>query len=84
MATPPTNYDSPWKEALEHYLPDFLRLFLPELHAQIDWSHPPIFLDKELQAITWDAATGRRIVDKLVLVRLRRIGQPDCLLLIHI
>lgn len=84
MAAPPPNYDSPWKEALEHYLPDFLRMFLPELHAQIDWSHPPIFLDKELQAITWDAAAGRRIVDKLVLVRLRRIGQPDCLLLIHI
>lgn len=49
MAAPHTDYDSPWKEALEHYLPDFLHMFLPDLHAQVDWSHPPIFLDKELQ-----------------------------------
>lgn len=84
MAPPSTDYDSPWKEALEHYLPDFMRMFLPDLYTQIDWSHSPIFLDKELQAITHDAASRRRIADKLVLVRLRRRGQSDCLLLIHI
>lgn len=69
MAAPPTDYDSPWKEALEYYLPDFLRMFLPDLRAQIDWSYPPIFLDKELQAVTHDAANRRRIADKLVLAR---------------
>lgn len=84
MAAPPNDYDSPWKEALEHYLPDFLCMFLPDLYAQMDWAQPPVFLDKELQAITQGAANGRRIADKLVLVRLRRTGQPDCLLLIHI
>ena len=39
---PPGNlnddYDSPWKEALERYLPDFLALLFPEAHAGIDWS----------------------------------------------
>lgn len=84
MAAPPNDYDSPWKEALEHYLPDFLKMFLPELHEQINWSQPPVFLDKELQAITRDATTGRRIADKLVLVRLCRNEQHALLLLIHI
>jgi len=30
------DYDSPWKEALERYLPDFLALLLPTMHAGID------------------------------------------------
>jgi len=37
--TPPADYDSPWKEALVRYLPHFLALFFPDVHAQIDWSH---------------------------------------------
>ena len=43
------DYDSPWKEALERYLPDFLPLLFPEAHAGIDWSNGYEFLDKELQ-----------------------------------
>jgi hypothetical protein len=31
--TPPADYDSPWKEALARYLPDFLALFFPDVHA---------------------------------------------------
>jgi len=33
----PDDFDSPWKEALEQALPDFLALFFPEAHAGIDW-----------------------------------------------
>jgi len=43
------DYDSPWKEALERFLPDFLALLFPEAHAGIDWSQGYEFLDKELQ-----------------------------------
>src|SRR5690606_25306311 len=48
---PADDHDSPWKEALEVFLPQCLALFVPDLHAIIDWSRPPEFLDKELQAI---------------------------------
>ena len=43
--------DSPWKEALEHYFPDFLALLFPDVYAGIDWSRGHAFLDKELQQI---------------------------------
>ena len=32
------DYDSPWKEVLDRFLPQFLELFFPERHAGIDWS----------------------------------------------
>src|SRR5690606_31472660 len=80
----PADYDSPWKEALALYFREFLQLLQPELHSQIDWSVAPTFLDKELQAISHDAANGKRLADKLVLVRLRRIDAPELWLLIHI
>jgi hypothetical protein len=83
------DYDSPWKEALERYLPDFLALLFPQAHAGIDWSKGYEFLDKELQQIVRDAALGRRLADKLVrvvdfsghedwlLIHLEVQGDPD-------
>ncbi|MDN5842899.1 MAG: hypothetical protein L0H54_05560, partial [Alcaligenaceae bacterium] len=76
--------DSPWKEALALFFREFLQLLQPELHDQIDWAVAPTFLDKELQAISYDAANGRRLADKLALVRLQRIKAPELWLLIHI
>lgn len=77
-----TDYDSPWKTALERYFPHFMALFFPEAHAGIDWSQGYTFLDKELQKVVRDAELGRRLVDKLVRVR-GRDGQDDRVL-IHI
>lgn len=62
------DYDSPWKEALEYYFPEFLALFFPVIHGGIDWSRQYEFLDKELQRIVRDAALGRRYADKLAKV----------------
>jgi len=31
-------YDSPWKEAVEHYFPEFMEFYFPEAYTQIDWS----------------------------------------------
>jgi hypothetical protein len=45
--------DSPWKEALEHFLDPFLVLCFPQAHAGIDWSRGYESLDKELQL--WSA-----------------------------
>lgn len=63
-----SDYESPWKEALEHYFPQFLELLLPDMHAEIDWSRPHEFLDKELQQVVRDTEAGRRHTDKLVKV----------------
>ena len=79
---PSDDYDSPWKEALERYLPDFLALLFPQAHAGIDWSQGYEFLDKELQQVVRDAELGRRLADKLVRV-VDTDGQEDWLL-IHI
>jgi hypothetical protein len=76
------DYDSPWKEALERYLPDFLALLFPQAHAGIDWSKGYEFLDKELQQIVRDAELGRRLADKLVRV-VDTAGEEDWLL-IHV
>lgn len=79
---PEADYDSPWKEALEQFLPQCLALFLPQVHADIDWSLSVDFLETELQQITPAAAVGRRVVDKLV--RVRRRDGAEATVLIHL
>lgn len=69
-------FDSPWKEAIEGHFADFLQFFFPTAHAQVDWSQPVLFLDKELRSLIRDAELGTRYVDKLV--QLTRLdGQPE-------
>ncbi|MEA3644144.1 MAG: hypothetical protein VBE63_30105, partial [Lamprobacter sp.] len=74
--------DSPWKEALERFFPEFLALLFPTIHAEIDWSKGMQFLDKEFQQIVREAKTTRRYADKLVGVT-RRDGTPVWVL-IHV
>ncbi|MGD0958601.1 MAG: cytosolic protein [Methylomonas sp.] len=64
------DYDSPWKEAVEHYFTEFMDFYFPDAHEQIDWSKEYVFLDQELRAIAQDAELGKRYVDKLVRVTL--------------
>ena len=68
---PRDDYDSPWKEALERYFPNFLAFLFPQIHTAIDWSQGHAFLDKELQQVVRDAESGRRHVDKLAKVYTR-------------
>ena len=74
--------DSPWKDALELFFRQAIELLAPSLHAEIDWSVAPDFLDKELQAITIPDKQVRRFVDKLVRVRL--LAGTNAWLLIHV
>ncbi|MEG3439404.1 DUF4351 domain-containing protein [Pannus brasiliensis CCIBt3594] len=60
------DYDSPWKDALTRYLPEFLAFYFPLAHAGIDWTRPHTFLDQELAQIARDAELGKRRVDRLV------------------
>jgi Domain of unknown function (DUF4351) len=68
MTTP---LDTPWKQILESYFPQFMAFFFPEAYSQIDWNRGFEFLDGELQQITLEAETGKRITDKLVKVYLQ-------------
>ena len=77
-----TDFDSPWKEALDRYFERFMAFCFPQVHADIDWSRPYQMLDKELQQVVRQGKHGRRIVDKLVKVWLKT-GE-ETWLLIHI
>ena len=50
------DYDSPWKDAVEHAFPEFIDFYFPTASRQIDWARGHTFLDKELQQIA--AAVG--------------------------
>ena len=65
---PSSDYDSPWKEAIERYFEPFMAFFFPQAHAEMDWAKGSEFLDKELQQVVRDAETERKYVDKLVKV----------------
>jgi hypothetical protein len=77
-----SEFDSPWKEALEAFLQAFLAFFFPEIHAAIDWSRGYEALDKELQQVVQDAELGRRFADKLYKVWL--LTGAEAWILIHI
>jgi hypothetical protein len=77
-----TNYDSPWKEALDAYFEPFVALLFPEVHRQIDWSRGYESLDKEFQQVVREAEIGRRYVDKLVKVWTK--AGIECWVLIHV
>lgn len=40
-----TDYDNPWKEALDEFFIDALELLYPVAHAEIDWPRGFEFLD---------------------------------------
>ncbi len=63
-----TDYDSPWKQMLAQYFPEFLAFFFPKAYAGIDWTKSYTLLDKELQKVVRDATLGQRRADQLVSV----------------
>ena len=80
--TPREQYDSPWKEAVEHYFPEFMEFYFPNAHVEIDWAKDYIFLDKELRAVVQDAELGTRFVDKLV--RVNMLNGEESWIYIHL
>ncbi len=62
------NYDSPWKDILERYFPEFMGFFFPEAYQEIDWSKGYESLDQELQQVVREAESGKRYADKLMKV----------------
>src|SRR2546428_13331031 len=76
------DWDSPWKETLQHFFRAVLAFFFPDLHDAIDWSKGYESLDKEFQQIVADAKAGRGLADKLFKVW-RRDGR-ELWLLVHV
>ena len=77
-----TNQDSAWKDILDIYFQEFIVFFYPDIAKKIDWSHPYIALDKELQSITTDAMVGKKFVDKLF--KVKSLDGQEEVVLIHI
>jgi hypothetical protein len=62
------NRNSPWKDIIEDYFPEFMAFFLPQVAASIDWTRGYQFLDRELRKAIKIASDEQRYVDKLVKV----------------
>ena len=82
MDTSNDQYDSPWKEVIERYFPEFMAFYFPDAYAEIDWSKEHVFLDQELRAVVQDAELGTRFVDRLVRVNVLNGGES--LIYIHV
>jgi hypothetical protein len=52
-----------------------MEFFFPEIHAAINWSRKPVFLDKELAKLGPRHLRGKRLADKLAKVW-RKTGKP--------
>jgi hypothetical protein len=65
---PADDYDTPWKDAVTRYFPEFMAFYFPDACARIDWSRGYTFLDQELAQVVKDAELGKRLIDKLVQV----------------
>ena len=76
------DYDSPWKEALELYFPQFMELLFPFAYSEINWAIAHEFLETELQQIVRDADSGRSYTDKLV--KVYTLTGEETWVLIHI
>jgi hypothetical protein len=77
-----SDYDSPWREALDAYFERFLAFFFPGAHADIDWARGYEMLETELQQMIREATLGRHRADKLVKAWLR--DGKEAWILIHV
>jgi hypothetical protein len=62
VTQPSTQFDSPWKDIVENYLPEFIAFFFPQAYTAIDWSRGFTFLEQELRQVVRDAELGKRFV----------------------
>ena len=77
------SYDIYWKDLISLMIEDFIAFFMPDLHPQIDYSVPPVFLEQELDKLLSDLKKkGIRFCDKLVKLRLK--NGKDRWIFIHI
>jgi hypothetical protein len=71
MKTLRINYDYWWKKLTTELTPDFIQFFFPVLFNQVDWTHPPEYLEQELIAAFSTVEGRKKIADKLICLRLK-------------
>ncbi|MBO0588617.1 Rpn family recombination-promoting nuclease/putative transposase [Sporosarcina sp. E16_8] len=74
--------DGLWKKVIGELFEDFLLFFAPTLHAQVDFSKAPDFLQQELFQEIMDEKKGRRMADQLVKVYL--VDGEEKWILVHV
>ncbi|MFJ8461614.1 hypothetical protein ACIQ57_21175 [Lysinibacillus xylanilyticus] len=67
----PSNQDNLWKKIIADLFEDFLLFFLPELHAEVDFSKRVEFLQQELFKEIIEYRQGRKIADQIAKVHLK-------------
>lgn len=75
-------YDSPWKEALARFFSEFLQLFFPAIHEDIDWSRGYRVCHSELAKLTPKSEQGHREAD--LLLQITRIDAQRTWVLVHL
>ncbi|GKV67192.1 MULTISPECIES: hypothetical protein [unclassified Sporosarcina] len=63
--------DGLWKKVIGDLFEDFLLFFNPDLHAHIDFTKPPDFLQQELFQLVNDRKKGRGVADQIVKVQMK-------------
>ena len=81
---PKSDFDTAWKELPQRHFEAAIAFFFPAVHSEIDWRKRPSFHDKELQYAVRHAGRGKRTVDLLAKVRLKRGAQVWIFLLVEV
>ncbi|MEG0473959.1 MAG: hypothetical protein RR588_16650, partial [Solibacillus sp.] len=65
------NQDDLWKKVIADLFEDFLLFFLPEFHAEVDFSKPIDFLQQEFFKEIIEERKGRKMADQIAKVQLK-------------
>jgi hypothetical protein len=69
-----------WKMIADNFFEELIAFFFPKFHADIDWSKPVKFVDKELDKLTPQGQDKPREADKVAEVWWKTGGQKAILL----
>ncbi|MGE8037179.1 hypothetical protein [Lysinibacillus sp. NPDC093692] len=76
------NQDNLWKKLIADLFEDFLLFFLPELHAEVNFSKQVEFLQQELFKEIIEQRQGRKIADQIAKVHLKS-GKEQWILMVR-
>ena len=75
-------YDSAWKDIIKAHLKEFLVFYFPQVAEVIDFSVPPVFLEKELEKLAPENKNPGRLAD--LLIEQRALSGEEYILYTHV
>jgi hypothetical protein len=75
-------YDSAWKDIIKAHLKEFLVFYFPRVAESIDFSLPPLFMEKELEKLAPENESPGRLAD--LLIKLWALSGEEYLLYTHV